>query len=107
MNPYNAQKQADLAHARVLDARILRSLQWAFFSVFSALLLLGAGWWLTGCATHMRTASVSPASGNIARLQARPDAVSAVNASPGFVLDALDTIADLESELKEAKAARP
>ncbi|MDR1305509.1 MAG: hypothetical protein LBK76_09845 [Verrucomicrobiales bacterium] len=64
----------------------------------SALTLL-----LTGCTTT-RTASVTPTSNNLARLTTLPDAEQARDVAPIFTRDALNTVNDLETEIKELKA---
>ncbi|MDR1191226.1 MAG: hypothetical protein LBK60_06135, partial [Verrucomicrobiales bacterium] len=58
---------------------------------------------LTSCTTT-RTASVTPTSGNLARLTTLPDAEQARAAAPIFTRDALNTVNDLETEIKELKA---
>jgi hypothetical protein len=57
---------------------------------------------LAGCVT--RTASVTPTSNNLARLTTLPDAEQARDVAPIFTRDALNTVNDLETEIKELKA---
>jgi hypothetical protein len=58
---------------------------------------------LTGCTTT-RTASVTLTSNNLARLTTLPDAAQARATAPIFTRDALSTVNDLETEIKELKA---
>lgn len=95
---YAKEKQDAIAARRVFDRRIDHCIKWILF----AALLIGIVWMLVGCAT-IQTASVTAPSGNIARLEARTDAIAAVKAAPGFVQDSLDTVAELEDQIKEMK----
>lgn len=62
---------------------------------------------LAGCETVPPQTPVVPAgSGNVYRLEQRPDALAAVKAAPAWAEDSLLTINTLETEIKELKAER-
>lgn len=58
---------------------------------------------MAGCAATTRTAPVT-GSNNLQRLMSLPDAERARVEAPIFTRDALNTVNDLETEIKELKA---